>query len=214
MGTYAVGILGKFSGAVGTVVGSTWKGISYMRMRGTGKRTGTSSQAQVEQQAKFKLVTYFLRPLKGLTDITFKGAGVNMTTANFALSSNLNKVITGVYPSFKIAYDKVSLSCGLLSKPFISAAIAGAVGKINFTWSDDSAIDSNANATDIVVLVAYCEEMNLSRYAMKAGSRSELTSSLDVTGFSGKSVETWLLLISADGKKVSDSAYTGQVTVL
>lgn len=214
MGTYAVGILGKFSGAVGTVVGSTWKGISYMRMRGAGKRTGTSSQAQVEQQSKFKLVTYFLKSLKGLTDITFKSAGVNMTTGNFALSSNLNKVITGVYPSFKIAYDKVLLSQGPLPNAFISAATAGTAGKVNFTWSDDSAIDPDANATDNVVLVAYCQERNLGRYALKAGSRSELTSSLDVTGFSGKPVETWILFISADGKKVSDSVYAGQVTVL
>lgn len=31
MGTIKQGILGGFSGKVGTVVGGTWKGISYMR---------------------------------------------------------------------------------------------------------------------------------------------------------------------------------------
>ena len=31
MGTIKQGILGGFSGKVGTVVGSSWKGISYMR---------------------------------------------------------------------------------------------------------------------------------------------------------------------------------------
>ena len=31
MGTIKKGILGGFSGKVGTVVGASWKGISYMR---------------------------------------------------------------------------------------------------------------------------------------------------------------------------------------
>lgn len=31
MGTIKKGILGGFSGKVGTVVGSSWKGIAYMR---------------------------------------------------------------------------------------------------------------------------------------------------------------------------------------
>lgn len=33
MGTIKQGILGGFSGKVGTVIGSSWKGISYMRSR-------------------------------------------------------------------------------------------------------------------------------------------------------------------------------------
>ena len=31
MGTIKQGILGGFSGKVGTVIGGSWKGISYMR---------------------------------------------------------------------------------------------------------------------------------------------------------------------------------------
>lgn len=31
MGTFSKGILGGFSGTVGTVIGGNWKGIQYMR---------------------------------------------------------------------------------------------------------------------------------------------------------------------------------------
>ena len=214
MGTFNEGILGKFSGAIGTVVGSTWRGISVMRIRGARTRTGTPSQAQVEQQAKFKMVTHFLRSLRGLTNMTFKNYGVKMTAANYALSCNLNGVITGLYPSFNITYSLVLLSQGILPKATLSTAIAGLAGKVNFSWADDSAINQEAKATDNVVLVAYCEDTNLSKYVLNAGSRSAEAASLDISGFSGKLVETWILFISADGKKISDSVYTGQVTVV
>ena len=214
MGTYAEGILGKFSGAVGTVVGSTWRGINYMRIRGARTKTGTPSQAQLEQQAKFKMVTHFLRSLRGLTNTTFKSYGVKMMAANYALSCNLNGVITGLYPSFKVAYSLVSLSQGILPNATLSAAAAELAGKVSFTWADDSLINEDAKATDNAVLVAYCEETNTSKYVLNAGSRSEMAASLDISSFSGKSVETWILFISADGKKISDSAYTGQVAVL
>jgi hypothetical protein len=33
MGKLSKGILGPFSGLVGTVIGSSWKGVNYMRSR-------------------------------------------------------------------------------------------------------------------------------------------------------------------------------------
>lgn len=39
MGTIKQGILGGFSGKVGTVAGSSWKGISYMRGRAQNVKT-------------------------------------------------------------------------------------------------------------------------------------------------------------------------------
>jgi hypothetical protein len=39
MGTIKQGILGGFSGKVGTVIGASWKGINYMRSTGAGTIT-------------------------------------------------------------------------------------------------------------------------------------------------------------------------------
>jgi len=57
MGTYVKGILGNFSGKVGTVIGSNWKTVNYMRSL-SGKRKGTPTSAQLEQQMKFMI--YYL----------------------------------------------------------------------------------------------------------------------------------------------------------
>lgn len=49
MGTIQKGILGGFSGKVGSVIGGNWKGIDYMRSVAN-KRSFIPSQKQLEQQ--------------------------------------------------------------------------------------------------------------------------------------------------------------------
>src|SRR5262245_48278038 len=106
MGTYNKGILGGFSGTVGTVVGGNWKGISYMRSK-SGKRSGGQTPAQLAQQAKFKLGMQFLQPFSGLLSISFRDYAVKMTGINNAMQWLLANSITGDYPSFAIDYTKV-----------------------------------------------------------------------------------------------------------
>lgn len=54
------GILGPISGTVGTVIGGSWKDISYVRSQSTSRRT-SFTQPQLEQQAKFSLTMKFLQ---------------------------------------------------------------------------------------------------------------------------------------------------------
>ena len=52
MGIISKGILGPFSGTVGTVIGGTWKGISYIRRRPL-PTDREPSLLQMEQRARF-----------------------------------------------------------------------------------------------------------------------------------------------------------------
>jgi hypothetical protein len=70
MGTIQKGILGGFSGKVGTVIGGTWKGIDFMRSKAN-KRTFVPSQKQLEQQLKFTLLMRFVQPLSALLEVSF-----------------------------------------------------------------------------------------------------------------------------------------------
>ena len=69
MGKIKSGILGGFSGTVGPVVGSR-KGISVMRSRPPGKRR-KSTDAQLRQMAKLRLMTPFVSPLTDLLNKTY-----------------------------------------------------------------------------------------------------------------------------------------------
>jgi hypothetical protein len=211
MGTIQKGILGGFSGKVGSVVGGSWKGIDYMRSKAN-RRTTTSSQKQKEQQMKFALVIKFLQPLSNLLAISFKSYAVKMTGGNSAMSYNLRNGITGVYPAFALDYSKILVSRGDMPNAINPAATAAAAGVVNFTWTNNAG-SGKATDTDKSILVAYCPELDQSIFTDAAAERSEETAALDLSAFSGLTVETWLGFISETGKDIATSVFTGEVTV-
>ncbi|HEY1061659.1 MAG TPA: DUF6266 family protein, partial [Daejeonella sp.] len=68
MGTYKKGILGSFSGKVGTVVGSSWNGIEYMRSLPK-PSSKAPTDLQMLQRAKLGMATGFLQPISALINI-------------------------------------------------------------------------------------------------------------------------------------------------
>jgi hypothetical protein len=212
MGTILKGILGGFSGTVGTVVGSNWKGIEYMRSRST-KRSGTSSPAQLQQRAKFGMMMKFLRIFRDLLKTSFNEFAKGETGPNVALSFNLLHAVTGDYPAFTINYPMVLLSHGNLTTPQAPKAVAGLAGKVDFTWTNNAGKSVSA-ATDNAILVIYDPSTQKVVYKLDAAVRTAGSDLLDVPEFSGSIVETWMAFVSANGRSISDSAYTGSVSVI
>lgn len=205
------GILDGFSGKVGTVVGSHWRGINYMRAVSRKRRT-TVTENQKVQQSRFALMRGFLKSMSDLLVIGYKGYALQMSEVNSALSYNLKNAVTGNYPDFGIAYEQVVLSRGALPNGKTPGAVAGAAGTVNFNWTDNSNT-GKAKSTDKAILVAYCESLNETLYAI-APLRSAETGSLQVPGFSGQTVQTWISFISADGKETATSVFTGAVNIV
>lgn len=216
MGTFSKGILGRFKGLVGTVVGSKWKGRTVMRSRQEPRTKGSFSQKQLEQQAKFSLMINFLQQLKPLLNQTFDRSPKSMTGFNKALSYNIVQAIAGNFPAFTIDYARVQLSQGSLPgvvSPTCSSTVAG---KLVFTWPDNSngsELNASELASDLVYLAIYSQEINQWVYGLGAAQRDAETATLQVKGFTGRPVHTYLGFISFDGSKVSNSFYTGIVTV-
>ena len=210
MGTIEKGILGGFSGKVGTVVGGTWKGIDYMRSKSS-RRNFVPSQKQLEQQMKFALMMRFLQPMSALLEVTFNDYAIKKTGLNSAFSYNFAHAIAGAYPTFSIDYTQVLVSRGNLPNVLGPAVTSGAGSIVTFSWTDNSGV-STAKSTDVAVLVAYCPAM---QQAVFGGGelRSDLTGDLNLLSFSGQVVETYIGFMSADQRDIAISMYTGQVTV-
>jgi hypothetical protein len=206
------GILGPVNGKVGTVVGSNWRGIDYIRSA-SGPRKGQATLAQLDQQMRFTLMTGFLQSVKGMVQVGFQKAAQKQTALNAALSYNLKNGITGIYPTIGLQYNMLLLSRGDLPNAENPGAIAGTVGKVNLIWTDNSAT-GKAKADDIALITVYCPDTLQAVYTLNGPNRSSGQAMLDVSQFSGKNVETWLGFISADGKEIANSLYTGQVAVL
>ena len=209
MATIEKGILGGFSGKVGTVIGGNWKGIDYMRSKAN-KRSFTPSQKQLEQQLKFALIMRFLQPMAGLLAISFSDFAIQKTGINSAFSYAYENAITGVFPDFTIDYSKALVSRGLLPNVLGPSVVSGAGSILTWSWTDNNS--SDAQPTDQAILVAYCPEMKQAIYTTNGGNRSSLTADLNLLTFKSKVVETYIGFISAD-VRVASSIFTGEVTV-
>lgn len=204
------GILGGFSGTVGTVVGSKWKGIDVIRSVGP-EHNSSNTTPQATQRVKFSLVFRFLQSMKDLLDIGFKDFAVKMTGPNSALAYNIKNAVTGNFPNFSILYSEVLISRGSLPKASLPVAAVGASGTVAFTWANNTGI-GKAKADDKSILVAYCPELNHTLYATGA-SRSAGADTLNVPEFKGKIVQTWVSFVTANNKDIAQSVFAGQVTV-
>ena len=209
MATFRKGLLGGFSGSVGPVIGSTWKELDVMRSQ-PGPRKGDPSAAQVDQQSKFALAGSFVNDIKKLLSATIADTG-RMTAYNIALQQILQDAITGTSNAWSIDYSKVLLSEGELMNAFGFSVASAAAGKISWSWQASAGVGEDP--TDRAVLVVYSEDLGRAAYTLNGAVRSAGTSSLTIPAFSGKQVQTWLSFISANGKEIADSVFTGQVTV-
>lgn len=210
MATFEKGILGGFSGKVGTVIGGNWKGIDYMRSKAN-KRTFVPTQKQLEQQLKFALIMRFLQPMSALLEISFHDFAVQQTGTNSAFAYNYKEAITGTFPDYAIDYAKALVSRGNLPNVLGPSVIAGAGSYLVWSWTDNNS--STANPDDQAILVAYCPEMRQAIFTANGGKRSELTADLNALTFKGKTVETYIGFLSVDGRNSAISIFTGEVMV-
>jgi hypothetical protein len=158
-------------------------------------------------------MTKFLHPLNPLLSETYKKLAVGMTSLNSAISDNIQHAILGQYPAYSVDYTAVRLGAGNLPNVPAPVCTSPAAGQLSFTWKDNSG-SAKAKATDMVFAVVYLEAENDWIYQSDLAARNAGTCTMDATAFSGQPVQTWLGLISADGKFVSKGIFAGAVNVL
>jgi hypothetical protein len=211
MARISKGILGGFSGTVGTVIGGTWKGIPYMRSMPTSRKS-SSIVKQKEQRLKFGIMVRFFGTITSLLNFTSRSVAIHMTGPNYALRTNLANAITGKYPDYTIDYSKVSVSRGELQNVINPVATALAGNQIDWARTDNSGA-GKAAANDQSILVVFSEDRQQTVY-IDGDYRSGGKSLMDVTMFTGLGVHTWIAFFSEDGRRTSPSIYTGKVTVI
>jgi hypothetical protein len=215
MGKMNMGILGGFSGTVGTVIGSSnRKGEDIIRVKSKKPRT-SSTEGQINQRSKFSLVTVFLQALNFLLKIGFKKvAGDLMSPYNYACQFALKNAITGEGPDFEIDYSKVLISDGDLSQ--VKAASAELTeGNVNFEWEDNTA-NSLGESTDKAMMLVYNANNHELSYSTEQATRMSASGIVPIpNGTAGDKLVVYLFFQSAsDPTLVSTSQYLGSVTMI
>ncbi|MBQ7532480.1 MAG: hypothetical protein IJT45_02120 [Bacteroidales bacterium] len=116
MGTIKQGILGGFNGKVGTVVGSSWKGITYMRGQAQHVKNPRTA-GQIYSRTAFKAVSAALSPIASTLRLTFAKSAGKMSAFNKAVSENYKAAVVDQDGTPVVDYSKLILSKGTI-RPF------------------------------------------------------------------------------------------------
>ena len=211
MGTIKQGILGGFSGKVGTVIGGNWKGIDYMRSKAASV-SNPKTEAQLDQRARFGAALKFLQPLTAFLRVGFKSYAVKMTAFNSAMSYNLNNALTGVYPDYSIDYASALVTRGSLPGALNPLVECSTPGQVDFSWQDNSQ-DANASANDKVLLVVFNPAKQLAVTIIGGNDRSSGSQVIEVPStFASDEVQCYIAFQNANQSVLSNSQYAGAVT--
>ena len=212
MGTFKQGIYGGYSGKVGNVVGSSWKGIDVMRIM-PASVANPQTVPQETQRSKFSVTMAFLQPLSQFLRTGFKNYAIKMSGINAAMSYNIKNAITGVYPYQAINYPNALVSRGSLPAALNQVAASTVAATVLFTWDDNSS-ESGASALDKSLIVVYNPVKNQAVTISQLAERADGTQTVTVPdSFSGDQVQCYIGFINVKGDEVASSRFAGAVTV-
>ncbi|WP_285054685.1 DUF6266 family protein [Pedobacter ginsengisoli] len=206
------GILGGFSGKVGTVVGASWRGIDYIR--GLPEPSNKPATAlQLAQRLKMVLFRGFLLGVDQIIENCYQNYE-KTTPMNSALSYNMQYAVTGSYPDLNIDFPNLLYSKGDLLSASSLKVVSTETNTIDFTWQNGD-FNNYRGAQDQVSLVAYSPEGLKFAKLTDAGVRADEGSRLIFPGkFSGQVVHCYLSFYSKAFSIASTNEYLGAVTVI
>jgi hypothetical protein len=211
MGKITQGILGGLSGKVGNIIGGSWKGIDYIRIKPSSV-ANPRTEGQVNQRNKFSATLEYLQPNKAFLKIGYKSFATKKTEFNAAMSYVLNNAVGGVAPNFTVDYANALLSRGSLSTALNATTDLVTAGQVSFAW-DDNSLEGNANATDKAMVLVYNPSKKESMYVLDGAIRTTGSQIVNIPGtYAGDTVELFIAFVSADGTQVSNSLYLGSGT--
>ena len=174
MGIIRNGILGGFRKKTGTVAGAHVRGQDVIRAlpRPSNK---PPTVPQLNQRAKFGLVTSFLSLISDWIDMAYKKGPGPATSMNKAVKDHLKDAVIGVGPNFSFDYSKLKFSTGKLSVPSSFSVDTTASSKIDFNWTLDGPDSKYKAATDVINVMVFNPVKQQFVSLMAAAPRSALT---------------------------------------
>ncbi|HUH25939.1 MAG TPA: DUF6266 family protein [Flavobacterium sp.] len=213
MATYEKGILGAFTGTVGTVVGANWRGKNVMRSRPK-KTTSVPTEAQIMQRERFATVTRFLTPIRGVYNRYFGQNLGSRSRYNMATSYHMTEAVEWVNDRFEIIYNKVLISKGELQGMQDGRISPLAGNQLQITWSDNSG-QGLAIPEDSLLVVIYCPDLNLFEIFENSAVREDTEATLNVPAyFAGMQIYCWASFVNDVRKQAASSSFLEQVGLM
>ncbi len=209
MAELSIGILGGFSGTVGTVVGANWRGKDIIRAKPK-KKKRVGSELQVKQRAKFKLIAHFMAPLNKITAKYFGQYQGAKSRTNLAMSHQLLETVVETENGFEIDYSKVIITKGNLPQVNVTA-ITNENAQVSVTWNPNLTANL-AKPNDKVIAILHSKSQNMFYLPSETPLRSEGSFQIPLPeAWTENDVSVWLIIANAKENECSNSAYIGTV---
>ena len=199
---------GAFKGTLGTMVGSSWKGIPYIKSKPK-KRKGKVGDAEMNNRKKFGMSQAWLSPLVDFVRVGFKG--YSRTVEGFvAAKSYLHKhAMEGEGKDLRINPALVRLSHGDLPLP-TDIEVSLKDGNLEFTWNNPAIIDGSSH--DQTMVVAYDIDRGYPYYLQNGEWRMTGRQQLKITStLTNRTYHIYFAMVAADHSRRSNSVYLGTV---
>lgn len=203
MGIIKQGILGGFSGKVGGVVGTSWKGKAVIKARPLSV-SNPRTAGQVAQRSKMSNVAAFAALLLAtVIQPLWNRFAQSMSGYNAFCSENISLFAS---PFASVASSLV-ISKGKMGATSFDEATTETRSSISIGWLDDSG-EGYKLGTDLAYAVVVNETQGTVDVSSGVALRSSGVLDIDHTSVLGDTIHAYLAFKRADGTVVSDTAYS------
>jgi len=204
MGVIRQGILGGFSGKVGNVVGSSWKGIAVLKSLPLSVANPNTAAQQAQRGKMTGIVAQSRILLASLISVYWNPFAQRMSGYNMFVKENIDTFVSDTFTTFASWY---STRGSLLGVPSFTGAASAGGDTVTLSWTDNSG-QADALGTDEAIGVVYNETQDY--YLVDAGSAVRSAASLviaDTNVDAADDLHTYLSFSRPNISKVSDSVY-------
>lgn len=210
MGRLKQGPNGPVSGKFGSIIGSSWRGIFYIK--GLQKISHKArSPLQIEQQTRFGFAVKFLFQAKHVLDMGFSNINpAGATGYNMAISHFLRNSIKGSYPDYKINFPAVVFTLGNLA---LAEDLSMELNELTLKLSWNPEYDNQHSfAHDQVRVLIYYPKLNYFQPVDQEIIRSQGETKLELDKNAKDDIlQVYVYLLKDNAKKWSNSSYLGSL---
>lgn len=214
MAKFNKGILGPITGKLGPVIGSSWKGIPYLKtIRRNASAVRIPSPAQQAHHQKFSFLTRWLRPLHPYIGLGFRNFAAHTTEINAAFSYHFKAALKGSNPNFYMDYGQARISRGKLGGIYEVNLHLVHENTLQLIWQNKN--NGLSVYSDQLMLVLYNDEIGVADGFIGGIKRSAKTCTFTFDQkLVGSYFHVFVGLIGLDAHEMSESQYLGRVEPL
>ncbi|MDX3915985.1 MULTISPECIES: DUF6266 family protein [Olivibacter] len=208
MGTYNKGINGPFSGKTGSIIGSRWRGVNYIKgFSRTYKNKGKPSEEQVLHYKKFKLLNEFFIPIKKVVEVGFGNYLRKATARNIAFQQNFDHAFSlDENNEPHLNYSLIQFSKGTLFTAGAEKLEIVKPGQIKVTWNPKT-YGLGGSLDDQVHILCYTVSSGLFDSPDTTPLRYQAEATVRYEALEGECIHVWLFLSDSQKKRVSPTKY-------